>query len=402
MSDTKATWPGGFCFPAAPLPRTVANAAPPGRVFVALSSPALVTQGDAVKTGQRLAAAPEPAFSPVTGTVAGTDRGGLWLQAEGDDLVAPPQWPDATLNAAEARRALLESGLLDTWTRPMDEPPRGVLVNGVCTSPLLPSFALAAASQVQAYREGLELLEKAYDGVPLRVYVNADEIDAWRKVLPDPRGLPRRYPQESEQLVVAANAGRPVPAAEAGLMLVPMADLPLVARVLGEGRPVIERELIVAKRDEALRVTARLGQTLGEVLGAHGEGALQLVLGDAMSGRGVTPQERVSLTTRTVVALPLRTERPLLGFLRLGSRVEADLQGEPRYCLACSRCEWVCPVGLLPQFLHKMILADLPDEAEEHGLLRCIECGLCSYVCPAKVEVLGLMLQGKQAVGENL
>jgi len=328
------------------------------------------------------------------------------LQAPRPDAGEPgeqvaPRWPGAASNPAEARRALAESGLLATWAVPPDHPPRGLLINGVCTSPLLPSFALAAAHRVQEYRRGLELLTAAYDGVPLRVYVNADELEAWRKVLPDPRGLARRYPQESEQLVVAAYAGRVVSAADAGLMMLPVDDLPLVARVLGEGRPVQRREIVVAKKDAALRVMAWLGQPLGEALGEHAAGAVQLIAGDAMTGRAVTPADEVTLDMRTVVALPLRTERPLLGFLRFGSRIEADLQGEPRFCVACSRCEWVCPAGLLPQFLHKMVLADVPDEAEEHGLMRCIECGLCSYVCPSKVELLGLLRQGKRAVLEN-
>ena len=54
-------------------------------------------------------------------------------------------------------------------------------------------------------------------------------------------------------------------------------------------------------------------------------------------------------------------------------------------------------MGLLPQFLHKLLAVELFDEAEELGAHRCIGCGLCSYVCPSKIELREVISSAKKA-----
>lgn len=66
----------------------------------------------------------------------------------------------------------------------------------------------------------------------------------------------------------------------------------------------------------------------------------------------------------------------------------ADLRGEKRFCIACNRCESHCPVGLDPQHLWKCLSRGYEEEADAHGLGRCMECGLCAYACPSKIELL--------------
>lgn len=63
------------------------------------------------------------------------------------------------------------------------------------------------------------------------------------------------------------------------------------------------------------------------------------------------------------------------------------LQGSPRDCISCGDCVPVCPVNLLPQFIHKHLENNQENRAIEHGLLDCVECGLCSYICPSKIEL---------------
>ncbi|MBU1412240.1 4Fe-4S dicluster domain-containing protein [Myxococcota bacterium] len=65
----------------------------------------------------------------------------------------------------------------------------------------------------------------------------------------------------------------------------------------------------------------------------------------------------------------------------------AGLRGERRFCIACNRCETHCPAGLDPQHLWKCLRKGFIEEAQSHGLSRCLECGLCSYACPSKIEL---------------
>ncbi|MBU1244425.1 4Fe-4S dicluster domain-containing protein, partial [Myxococcota bacterium] len=46
-----------------------------------------------------------------------------------------------------------------------------------------------------------------------------------------------------------------------------------------------------------------------------------------------------------------------------------------------------CPAGLDPQHLWKCLRKGFIEEAQSHGLSRCLECGLCSYACPSKIEL---------------
>lgn len=349
MSATTTTFPGGMTFPAPPRPK-----------------------------------GPEP----------------LRLPKEGDEPSVEGADPEAP--GPKILELLRRHGLRDLWSGPdADERVRRVVVSGVCTSPLLPSFAGRASSEGKAYSSGLALLRKAFDKAALSCFVNEDELEDWRSALPDARGLRRRYPQEVDDLLVEAATGVQQDPASAGVLIVPAEDLPLIHGLVAEGRPPVEREIVVATREDAVVLRGRVGQTFGQLLGERAEGAVQIIAGNVFNGAGVTVDDLVELKTRSVVVLPLRTERPLLGFLRVGSRVEADRQGQLRFCVNCSRCECVCPAGLLPQFLHKLVQSDMIEEAEELGLMDCVECGLCSYVCPSKIELLGLFSQGKKDIGAH-
>lgn len=67
--------------------------------------------------------------------------------------------------------------------------------------------------------------------------------------------------------------------------------------------------------------------------------------------------------------------------------ITTSLRGEPRPCIGCANCEEVCPVGLLPQVLHRYLYRDAVDQVEAAGLKRCLLCGLCTFVCPSKIEL---------------
>ena len=53
-------------------------------------------------------------------------------------------------------------------------------------------------------------------------------------------------------------------------------------------------------------------------------------------------------------------------------------------CIRCGRCVSVCPVFLLPNYIHKHALDGRFEKADQEGALDCIECGSCSFVCPAR------------------
>ena len=76
--------------------------------------------------------------------------------------------------------------------------------------------------------------------------------------------------------------------------------------------------------------------------------------------------------------------------------VDCNYHGEERACVACSYCNRVCPVEILPQLAFKSVLADDVEEALAHGLLDCVECGLCAHVCPSKIDISDILKHARR------
>ena len=54
-------------------------------------------------------------------------------------------------------------------------------------------------------------------------------------------------------------------------------------------------------------------------------------------------------------------------------------------CYNCGRCSDVCPEGLEPSILYKLINEGKQKEAVKFGVRNCINCGACSYICPSDI-----------------
>jgi len=68
-------------------------------------------------------------------------------------------------------------------------------------------------------------------------------------------------------------------------------------------------------------------------------------------------------------------------------------------CIRCSKCTYVCPMGLEPFLLAKAAKLGRFDLAENELVMDCIECGSCQYTCPASIPLLDYLRLGKTMVG---
>ena len=80
------------------------------------------------------------------------------------------------------------------------------------------------------------------------------------------------------------------------------------------------------------------------------------------------------------------------------SHLSGTIRGEHRPCIACSSCEKVCPAGLMPQAIHRLLYSDEYDDAEALGLELCVECGACAYVCPSKLDLNTEFAEAKRVI----
>ena len=68
-------------------------------------------------------------------------------------------------------------------------------------------------------------------------------------------------------------------------------------------------------------------------------------------------------------------------------------------CIRCSKCTYVCPMGLEPFLLSKASKLGKFEIAEDEKIMDCIECGSCQYTCPANIPLLDYLRLGKNKVG---
>ena len=71
---------------------------------------------------------------------------------------------------------------------------------------------------------------------------------------------------------------------------------------------------------------------------------------------------------------------------------------EPKNCIRCGECVFVCPMGLEPHLLMNLTEKGLYERAGSEDIMTCIECGSCSYVCPSHRPLLDYIRFGKSIV----
>ncbi len=62
-------------------------------------------------------------------------------------------------------------------------------------------------------------------------------------------------------------------------------------------------------------------------------------------------------------------------------------ENETTACINCGRCVEICPERLVPARLAQFSNRDLSAQFEKWNGLECIECGSCSYICPARKQL---------------
>ncbi|MDA3938941.1 MAG: 4Fe-4S dicluster domain-containing protein [Spirochaetia bacterium] len=175
---------------------------------------------------------------------------------------------------------------------------------------------------------------------------------------------------------------------------------------LGKGVPMSRR--IVAMGGPAfpdpMHINVRIGTPLKDIIPENINLNTTLVLrGGLFLGEPVDPENSsVGFDDDAFFFIPVKQTREFLSFIKPGfskrsifpnfaGRIDRDLssqlRGELRPCIACGKCQEVCPVNLMPQIIHRYLYTDRLDEAQKLGLDNCIECNLCTFVCTSKIEL---------------
>ena len=416
----------------------------------------LVEQGEFVSAGQIIARDDETVGNPVLASVNGTvedilKRGGsgpaVVIRSDGTDSCRPlagysAEWNNLSSDVLEKLMYLsgasgcVAGGIPTRFNSAAIGPEEveHILLQIVPAEVFNPSISvLLEGRDVGQVAEGLAILAKIMPAAALHLVGGRKQ----KPLLSQTRqaclqiGLDRvhhhtleaKYPNHREEVLVPAVLGKEFPhgysAINLGVVILDLQALLQLRDAVAAGKPAIDRIVALAgsgftKRPHLrLRIGTPLEQVLNQYLDRSRE--LRIVGNSLLTGDTLEhTSQTVDALMSALIAVPEEKQGPPLPFSRPGFRsdsysrtfianlvpftktVDTNIHGEHRPCIACTFCDNVCPVGILPHLLHRYVQRGVIDETlVRYRIFDCIDCNLCTYLCTSKIPLAQLMRKGK-------
>lgn len=282
-----------------------------------------------------------------------------------------------------------------------------VIVNGAECEPYVTCDDFILKNRPENIVKGLEVLvvasgakdgiiaiednkPRAFDAIStyLKTYANNATNKPNLKVVK----LATKYPQGDEKRLIDATLNRVVPSGglpmDAGVIVSNVSTVNAVYEAVYYDKPLYERVMTVTGHNvkNPQNVVVKVGTSFEYAIDAVG--GLNGDIGKLISGgpmMGIAQPNAGNPAEKATNCILVQTKE---------EAIPADI--EP--CIRCSRCVNVCPVNLLPLYIHKFALNEKFDQAEDYRIMDCIECGSCSYICPSKRPLVEAIRFGKRQI----
>jgi Na+-translocating ferredoxin:NAD+ oxidoreductase subunit C len=389
----------------------------------------LVTKGDRVERGDRIAAADGYMSVSMHASAAGAVTGIDWwphpdgsiaeairIAVDRNSVQLPrprlvPHWEN--LGTEEVVRAVQEAGVVGMGGAAFPAhvklaPPHGtkvefLILNGAECEPYLTTDHRVMVEYPERVHFGARIMMRALGVQRAVIGVEAnkpDAVAALRAACPADlditvQALTVKYPQGAEKMLIHSLTGREVPSGKlpvhVGAIVQNVGTVAAIAEVFETGLPLIERIVTVTGRGvrNPANLLVPVGTQLRDVLAFCGgltEDAAEIVFGGPMMGSGQS--DLLTPITKGVTGIVVLTHD--------------DLAPRDSYpCIRCGRCIDACPVFLLPQQLGALAQLGRYTEMEQLNLNDCMLCGSCSYVCPSNIPLSQMFALSKAALRRN-
>jgi electron transport complex protein RnfC len=405
-----------------PLPKQVVL---PLSQHIGAPSEPLVSVGEQVMTGQKIAEAKGmvsvPLHASISGKVVAIEPRphasgklvpAIVIESDGTDQISPELasgYNLEQLSADQIKDLIRQAGLVGMGgaafpTHVKYFPPKGkqieyVILNGAECEPYLTCDHRLMVERTDEIILGLLAFMKAANAEKGMIGVEVNKPDAISALTKAVEGLPIeiiplqvKYPQGEEKMLIYAATRRVVPAGalpiEAGVVVNNVATAAALGGYLKNGRPLYSRVITVTGNGikHPKNVEVRLGTLVEDVINYSGgfDGTPgRIILGGPMTGPA---QYRLDIPIMKGTS----------GIL-VQTRAEVEkLEYAP--CVRCGKCVDACPYNLLPNYLGTFAEFDKLAEAEKYGILDCRECGSCTYICPSRRPLIQLIKNAKSKI----
>jgi electron transport complex protein RnfC len=168
---------------------------------------------------------------------------------------------------------------------------------------------------------------------------------------------------------------------EMGTIVQNVATINAIANAVFEGEPLISRVTTLnGDVPEPKNILVKIGTPVKDILTQYKvdtNDIRQVVVGGVMMGNSI----------QTIDAPVTKRTSSILVFSKSKYKPE-----EPQTaCIHCSKCISSCPVRLHPIMIYNAIMKGDIEKAEKLWVKDCIACGTCSYVCPSRLPLSGII-----------
>jgi electron transport complex protein RnfC len=386
-----------------------------------LGAPAtpIVSVGDHVEVGQKIAEAAGFISAPIHASVSGTviaiedrphaSRGtcqSIVVENDFSDTIHESVKPNKSLDEltpAEIIEIVKNAGIVGmggagfpTYVKlNPGKPIEAVLVNACECEPLLTADHRMLLEYADDIIFGLKAVMKTVDAPKGIIVIEENKPDAialLREKTAEIEGMEvlevaTQYPQGGEKMLIKRAMGRSVPSgklpADVGACVSNVSTIKAISDAIQTGMPLIER---------ITTVTGKYIPNPGNFIVKIGTPASELV---AACGGVSDPDATVKAGGPMMGFIQETLETPIMkgsnGIIAIDNE-----NAEPVECIKCGRCVDVCPMELQPLYFAKLVMD--PAALKERRIMDCMECRCCEYICSSKIPLVNLIKIGKNQV----
>jgi electron transport complex protein RnfC len=371
----------------------------------------IVSVGDGVLKGQKIADAngfvSSPVFSSVSGTVkaieprrttTGDMVNSIIIESDGNFMEAGfTETEDVTkLSKDEIIGKIRDAGVVGMggagFTTHVKLSPKDpdkidyIIANCAECEPYLTSDYRRMIEQPEKLVEGMKIILLLFPNATGCFGIEDNKPDCIERLTELTKDEPRmkvvplmtKYPQGGERQLIHAVTGRDINSkmlpADAGCIVDNVETIVAIYNAVKLGKPLTNRIFTVTGDavSDPRNFYISIGTNYRQLLDAAGglkTDAKKLVAGGPMMGFALFGLDVP--TTKTTSALLCMSKDEASAF-------------EPTACINCGRCVEACPENLIPSRLSDFSKNGQKEEFERWYGLECVECGSCSYGCPAR------------------